>query len=519
MKKAVKDNLQSYPKAIWWVLLACSIIAFLLFIPMNSIIKKFREDEVQKVELWARAISNKSELVNHTQEFYTRVTQDEQDKLKQYIEAYKIIMSQGLDVDLSSPSLSFYTKIIMDNKSIPVIITDEFNNITFSQNVQLDKNETVLSGERLRLFSQHQPLEYEVYGMRFKLYYTQSEVYTNMKKVLYDLGNTLLDEITENTIMVPVILTDSNHTKIYACGNIPLDKLTKDKQKQTIERMTAESTPIIITLLNGQKGYVYYKPSSTLTLLKYYPLLYFFVLMIGVVMFFMVLRTIRVGEQNKLWVGLGKETAHQLGTPISSLMAWIELLRTNPENEAACKEMDKDVKKLNMVSERFSQMGSKPTLKEQDITILLYNIVSYMQTRIPKKVTLKVDIPLTTPIILPLNKPLFEWTIENLIKNAVDAMEGNGSITISLKDMGTHVHLDVSDTGKGIFTSQYNKIFRPGFTTKKRGWGMGLSLVKRIIEEYHDGKIYVKNSIINVGTTFRIELNKKELEQNSVNNK
>jgi len=502
-------NLRSYPRIVWWILLGCSIIAFVLFIPMNTIIKKFRKDEMQKVELWAKAISNKSDLVQHTQEFYNKVTEDEQDRLQQFIEAYKIIMSQSLDADLNSPQLSFYTKIIMDNKTIPVIITDEFNNITFTQNINLEKNQTVLAGDLLKKFTQRKPFEYEVYGMKFKLYYTTSEAYTNMKKVLDELGNNLLDEITENTILIPVILTDSTHTTIFACGNIPLNKLSNEKKAKTIEDMISQSQPIKISMVNGRTGYVYYKKSPTITLLKYYPLLYFFVLMIAVVMFFMIFRTIKESEQNKVWVGLGKETAHQLGTPISSLMAWIELLKMNPDNQEACKEMDKDIRKLNVVSQRFSQIGSKPDLKPQDITILIYNIVSYMQMRIPKKVIIKVDIPLTEPIVLPINKPLLEWTIENLIKNAVDAMEGNGTITISLKDMGSHIHLDISDTGKGMFFRQYSKIFKPGFTTKKRGWGMGLSLVKRIIEEYHSGKIYVKNSIINVGTTFRIELNKK----------
>ncbi|MBR1626293.1 MAG: HAMP domain-containing histidine kinase, partial [Bacteroidales bacterium] len=465
--------------------------------------------EQHKVELWAKAINSKSDVVKHTQEFYDYVAENENVRLQKFIEAYKTIMSQNLDADLNSPRLSFYTKVIMDNKSIPVIITDEFNNITFTQNVETDKNQKLLAGELLKKFSVNKPFEYEVYGMKFRLYYTQSVAYTNMRKVLDDVSNVLLNEITENTILVPVIITDSSRSKIYVSGNIPLSRLTEQNKQQTIKDMTEDATPIEISMIDGNKGYIYYKKSPTLTILKYYPLLYFFVLLIALALFFMVFRTMKIAEQNNVWIGMSKETAHQLGTPISSLMAWTELLKMNPDNEVTCKEIDKDIQRLNLISQRFSQIGSHPDLKVQDITILIYNTVSYMQLRVPKKVNITVDVPLVDPIEMPLNKPLFEWTIENLIKNSVDAMEGNGKVIINLQDMGSHIHLDISDTGKGISRNQFKSIFKPGFTTKKRGWGMGLSLVKRIIEEYHNGKIYVKSSTPNVITTFRIELPKK----------
>lgn len=494
------------PRIIWYILSFFIIVAFILFIPMNTITKNLRRDEQKRVEMWAKAISSKSDLVEHTQEFYNKVSESEQTQLQQFIEAYKIIMSQNEQVDLNSEKLRFYTKIIMDNKTIPVIITDEFNNITLSQNVDIPRGQTVLRGELLKRFSSSEPFEYEVYGMKFKLYYSQSEAYTKMRRVLDEVGNSLLDEITENTVLVPVIILDSSHTFIYASGNIPLEKFSKENKFKTIEEMTDNSTPIKITMIDGNTGYIYYKKSPTITLLKYYPLLYFFVLAIAVILFFMVFQTMKISQQNFVWIGMSKETAHQLGTPISSLMAWNELLKTNPDNAVTCKEIDKDIERLNLITKRFSQIGSSPDLKEQDITLLIYNTVNYMKLRTPKKVEIKINVPLNEPIILPLNKPLFEWTLENLIKNSVDAMEANGTITITLQDMGSHIHLDVADTGKGLFRNQFKKIFQPGFTTKKRGWGMGLSLVKRIVEEYHRGKIYVKSSTPNVGTTFRIEL-------------
>ncbi len=502
------NKLLKNPRIGWYILLVGMIVALVLFIPMNGLINNLRVDEQKKIELWANAVKHKAALLEKTQKFYEKMAESEQTRLQQFIEAYKIIMSQSLDADLTSPKLKFYTKIIMDNKSIPVIIADEFNNITFSQNVDLDKNQKVLSGDMLKKFSQNKPFEYEVYGMKFKLYYTETQAFSELKGVLSDLTNSLLNEVTDNTVFVPVIVLDSSSNEIYESSNIHLEKLQGEAKLQTIKEMTQDNTPIKITMPSGQRCNIYYKRSPTLTLLKYYPVLYFFALLIVVLLFFMVFRTMKVSEQNFVWIGMSKETAHQLGTPISSLMAWTELLRMNPDNEATCKEMDKDIGRLNLISQRFSQIGSTPALKLQDLVATINNIVSYMQTRVPKKINFELkDLP-SQPLEIPLNKPLFEWTLENLIKNSVDAMEGNGTITIKLEDMATHIHLDVSDTGKGLFRNQFKQIFSPGFTTKKRGWGLGLSLVKRIIEEYHKGKIYVKTSTPNVGTTFRIELNK-----------
>ena len=492
----------------WYILTFGMVIAVVMFIPMNTIIKKLRQDEQKKVELWAAAVNNKAELIKRTQDFYQKASQSEQTRLQQFIDAYKIIMSQSEDADLSSPKLRFYTKIIMDNKTIPVIITDEFNNITLSQNVDIPQEQTVLTGDLLRKFSRNKPFEYEVYGMKFKLYYTSSLVYSDLKDMLDDLTNSLLNEVAENYVFVPVIVTDSAKEYIYISGNIPADRFSKENLKNTIDYMTKDNTPIKISMYDNKTGYIYYKRSPELTVLKYYPFLYAFILILMALLLFQIFRTMKISEQNSVWIGMSKETAHQLGTPISSLMGWTELLRMNPENEQACKEIDKDIARLNLITQRFSQIGSAVDLKQQDITLIIYNAVSYLQLRIPKKVNFVINVPLNHPLMLPLNKPLFEWTVENLIKNAVDAMEGSGTITIDLEEKSSHVHLDITDTGKGMERNQFKQIFRPGYTTKKRGWGLGRSLVKRIIEEYHKGKIYVKNSAPNEGTTFRIELYK-----------
>jgi signal transduction histidine kinase len=211
-------------------------------------------------------------------------------------------------------------------------------------------------------------------------------------------------------------------------------------------------------------------------------------------------------EQNQLWVGLSKETAHQLGTPISSLMAWIELLKMKNVDSTLLQDMGKDVNRLRIIAERFSKIGSKPEIVPVDIVPALSSAINYMSKRTSARVVIKTDLP-DEAVVVALCVPLFEWVIENLCKNAIDAMNGEGSINLSLTtDAQGIAHIEIADTGKGIPKSKFKTIFRPGYTTKSRGWGLGLTLVKRIVEEYHEGKIYVKSSEINKGTIFKIEL-------------
>jgi signal transduction histidine kinase len=212
-------------------------------------------------------------------------------------------------------------------------------------------------------------------------------------------------------------------------------------------------------------------------------------------------------EQNRVWVGLSKETAHQLGTPISSLMAWVEVLKSKYPEDELLPEMSRDVERLQMVAERFSKIGSKSEPVAADVNSVIERAVGYMKRRSPAKVQYRVTLA-GTPLIAPLNIPLLEWVIENLCKNAIDAMSGNGCITVEVSDTADKVVVDVTDTGKGIAKSQWDDVFTPGFTTKPRGWGLGLSLAKRIVEEFHKGRIYIKKSLPGKGTTFRIELKK-----------
>lgn len=253
---------------------------------------------------------------------------------------------------------------------------------------------------------------------------------------------------------------------------------------------------------------VCYDESLMLKRLQTYPFVQLGVVMIFVVVAIFALLTSKRAEQNKVWVGLSKETAHQLGTPISSLMAWTEILKENYPNDDLIPEMDKDVKRLQLIADRFSKIGSLPEPVPDSLNDVMDHVIDYMDRRTSKKVRMIKDFP-DHDVIVRINASLFEWVIENLCKNAVDAMGGEqGTITLHVEDTATKAIIEVSDTGKGIRKKDIANVFRPGFTTKKRGWGLGLSLAKRIIEEYHSGKIFVKSSEIGKGTTFRIELRK-----------
>ena len=252
---------------------------------------------------------------------------------------------------------------------------------------------------------------------------------------------------------------------------------------------------------------VCYDESTLLKRLSQYPYWQLGIVMIFVVVAIFALLSSKRAEQNKVWVGLSKETAHQLGTPISSLMAWVEILKENYPDDDLIPEMNKDVKRLELIAERFSKIGSLPEPVEASMNEVLAHVIDYMDRRTSKKVEIVSELPAEN-VVVKMNASLFEWVIENLCKNAVDAMEGRGRIVLSLFDEGSKVVIEVTDNGKGIRKKDLKSVFTPGFTTKKRGWGLGLSLAKRIVEEYHKGRIYVKSSEVGVGTTFRIEMPK-----------
>lgn len=317
--------------------------------------------------------------------------------------------------------------------------------------------------------------------------------------------NFLLNIIEGNTT-IPVIMTDENDNMLsYRNINTPKSK-EEEFISGKIKKLKKEHQPIAFSLDDGSKQFIYYDDSLLLKQLHIFPYVQFGVIFLFFIIVILAFASTKRAEQNRVWVGLSKETAHQLGTPISSLLAWTELLKSRHQEDKLLLDMEKDVKRLEIIAERFSKIGSKPDLKKTELFDALSNAVNYMRNRSSNKVVISLHYPENESIAVPLNIPLFEWVIENLCKNAIDAMDGIGKIDLIVKANEKDVTIDITDTGKGMERKFYKAVFSPGYTTKTRGWGLGLSLAKRIIEEYHKGKIFVKQSEINVGTTFRIIL-------------
>ncbi|MDD3567066.1 MAG: HAMP domain-containing sensor histidine kinase [Bacteroidales bacterium] len=315
-------------------------------------------------------------------------------------------------------------------------------------------------------------------------------------------------DVLENNTTVPVLLTDEDDNILSHINVKPSRVETREGAQRLLSQMKSSKEPIVVTLIDGSKNIVYYKDSTTLVKLTYYPYVQLFVIILFIVASYYAFSHSRKAEQNQVWVGLAKETAHQLGTPTSSLLAWLELIRESGIDPTLVSNFEKDVSRLEKVVDRFSKIGSSPSLRTTNLVAAIGNTVEYLRNRISSKINLVVKFDSTDSIPLPLNETLFEWVLENIIRNSIDAIQSCGEVTISVIDNTQVVFIDITDTGKGIPRSHFKTIFQPGYTTKSRGWGLGLTLSKRIIEEYHNGKLFVNNSEVDKGTTFRIVLRK-----------
>ena len=320
----------------------------------------------------------------------------------------------------------------------------------------------------------------------------------------------LESKIIGNNHNIPMLITNEKDS-ILDWSN--LDSIQVNKSKYLLRQlnaMKAQNEPIIVTYIDRKediKQFIYYRDSDLLTKLKYYPVALILILFLFATVIYLFFKSNKIADQNKLWTGMAKETAHQIGTPLSSLLGWIEILRLNKTDENTVEEIEKDVDRLNTIAKRFSKIGSIPVLEDHNIVDATLNSFTYLESRSSKKVVFKFK-TLNKEIYSKINLQLFSWVIENLVKNAIDAMEGKGTISLAITTKDKNVLITISDTGKGISKNLHQKIFSPGFTTKKRGWGLGLSLAKRIIEDYHNGKITVSKSELGKGTTFLITLKK-----------
>lgn len=304
------------------------------------------------------------------------------------------------------------------------------------------------------------------------------------------------------TANIPIIVTekDSIINKINIDDDIVNDKT---KLRDFLQRLKNQNDPIVMKISEGRTHNLYYGDSALLNKLKYYPIALLFIIFLFGAVVYNFYKSTKMATQNKLWAGMAKETAHQIGTPLSSLIGWLEIMKADNVDETTVSEIEKDINRLQTITERFSKIGSEPVLETKDIVEETRNSFDYLKSRFSKQVEFTFSAP-KNPILVSINPALHSWTIENLMKNAIDAMKGRGKLKIMIEKEGQNIKINVIDSGKGIPKNQYRRVFEPGFTTKKRGWGLGLSLTKRIVEEYHNGKIKVAHSEIDKGTTMQI---------------
>ncbi len=485
------------------LLLAGMVIIALSLWFTDMMIARIAQEERNRVRIWANAIQRKAELVNYTEDFFQEIRKEERKRVEIWAEASRRLIEANENEDLT-----FYLDIISGNENVPVILTDMNDSIQTAANVDFNPDTVaVLRGTLKEEFTQYPPLE-DTYGQL--IYYKESLLYTRLRGVLDDLIQSFFDDVVNNySSTAPVIIMDSSLTELKAWGNLDPENARDTAQiKELVECMASSNTPITIQLADKGTQYIFYRDSALLVQLRYYPYVQFAIIVLFFLVAYLLFSVARRSEQNQVWVGLAKETAHQLGTPLTSLLAWLELLKVKEVETEIVEEIEKDVQRLDMVTDRFSKIGSQATLVNQDVVPIITQSIEYMRKRTSPKIEYTINRPLDKPIKAPINKHLFTWVIENLSKNAVDAIDHSGQITINIYENSSHVFIDFTDTGKGIPKNKHQTVFDPGYTSKDRGWGLGLSLSKRIIREYHRGKIYVKSSVLGKGTTFRIMLKK-----------
>ena len=474
-------------------------LALLALWQVQRIAKQVRQSEEAKVRLWASAIGQRNQMAAATAHFFQQATLDEHRKMRLYTDILQSFNDPDLSTDLKF-SLA-YVNYIVDSSHTPIIIAKSRDSvITVPQELAGQK----LEGKLLEEYSKNPPFSYRIWGMPMTLYYKESEYYTQLREVLGGFTMSFLTDITQNSVLVPVVIVDSSRTTVLAHGNIDSTKVAHlDLEKEF------NSEPIEITLPDGAPAYVYYSSTPLLRSLRWLPLFYFFIGFVLIVVSYYLFRTAHTAEQNRIWVGLAKETAHQLGTPLSSLTGWVEYLRGKEFTDQYAAEVEKDLQRLDTITHRFSKIGSTPELKEEDVREATMTAVEYLQSRAPRRVKFNVTFTDGETFVSPLNSYLFQWVVENLCKNAIDATDGEGVISIVGSQDARRIYIDISDNGRGMSPSVQKRIFDSGFTTKSRGWGLGLPLARRIINQYHRGRLYLKYSVPGQGSCFRIELKKK----------
>ena len=490
---AVLQNKQRWKVIL--LLLAATIAGVTLWYT-NSIARRIRDEEKAKVELWHSAIRKKEELVKLTQVLFDSLRSEETRKAE--------ILGRAMNT-ISNPQgdLTFAVDVLAQNKTIPFLVCNTKNEFQLSRNIDsvYIKDPVRIEELRLQFEQEYKPILFP--DADIVVYYSNSYMYKELKQTIDDLVSSFFNETVINTASVPVIVTDSTKTQVVQVGKI--DTL-KCNVNQVLAEMKEGYEPIEIKIPGRATQYIFYDDSATIQQLKMFPYLQLSLIGVFLVVAYVMFSTFRRSEQNLVWVGMAKETAHQLGTPLSALMAWRDLFEQQGVSKSLIDEFNKDIERLSTITERFSKIGSEAALTPVGAKDLVEEILDYLRVRISSEVNIAVKSEGNPKV--NVNVALFSWVIENLIKNSVDAMDAKGQLTVSIHEANGKVFIDIKDSGKGIPKRKWKTIFDPGYTTKLRGWGLGLSLAKRIVKNYHKGGIYVLSSSAGEGSVIRIALKK-----------
>lgn len=474
----VYSNKQRWKRVL---LVAAAVIVVATLWYSNDIAQRIRVEEQTKVQLWSEAIVQRAELVGYTQHLFEELGDEERGKADRLADAYRLINNPPRGMDLT-----FVTDYLWSNNTIPVLIFDDSDEMLYRVNVPDDVNVDSL---RSVMKAANDPIVFDDVG--HTIYWSESVRFSELKEVMQDLIDSFISETVINSASVPVVMTDSTKTEVIRYQRVDSAAVADPVELQgLLAAMASSNDPIEVSLPGEGRHFIYYADSVVLTQLRYYPLAQLILIAVFAFVAYLIFNGFRRAEQDQVWVGMAKETAHQLGTPLSSLMAWVGLLEEQGVQSDYLKEMNRDIVRLNTVVDRFSKIGSKPILREHNVIAVVRDTVEYMLPRVSKNVELIFE-PAQPEVQIALSPPLFSWVLENLIRNSVDAMDGNGKIRLTVEKNSDGAAVTVSDTGPGIPKAKRKQIFEPGYTTKARGWGLGLSLCKRIIEEYHGGRISV----------------------------
>lgn len=484
------------------VMLALLVVGASLFYS-NQSIQKIGSRERSKAKQWALALRKKAELVELSSQIFGALQEKERQKMELVVQANRTLLGAS-DLNVSQ-DVDFALQIIEANKDIPFILLNDDGSVSQSRNlVQATSKEMMLQLAK-NWIQEGRSYKIQVFeDMYMTLCYGFSKELLRLQTQTDSLIRSFNADLTDQKGLVPVLLYDPN-TKLVEASNLSENVLAPAQIKATINEMELAYKPIALTI-KGKQKLLYLKDSEEVKQLYWLPYLQFGVLGLLVLVGYLLFSMYRKAEQNQVWAGMAKETAHQLGTPLSSMMAWVAHLEQQDIDPMIPREMHKDLERLEKITDRFSKIGSGAKLIEGDLAATIENNLNYLKARLSQKVEMHFELDAQRPLMVLHNASLMEWVVENICKNAVDAMEGIGTLRIHIREVAEWVHIDISDTGKGLTPKQFKTIFEPGYSTKKRGWGLGLTLVKRIVEEYHKGKVFVLQSAPDKGTTFRISI-------------